>query len=206
MFTSGSTGRPKGVVVTHKPLLRRISWMRRTFPISEGDVVPCKTQYVFGVSEWELFHTLTSGATLDLRCDNVVLRQPAALSKLLGDAAALTGHASTVRLHFLHTIVTLSNPSLCQPTIPCGSAVRPPLPGALPPQHAAASAACSWRPVEPPPRRLLRRATATLDGQPVLRRSGKPPGVHAAAQRVWPHGGLDDAASLRAGLYGGPHR
>lgn len=101
MFTSGSTGRPKGVVVTHKPLLRRISWMRRTFPISEGDVVPCKTQYVFGVSEWELFHTLTSGATLDLRCDNVVLRQPAALSERLGDAAALTGHASTVRLHFL---------------------------------------------------------------------------------------------------------
>ena len=54
MYTSGSTGRPKGVVVTHGPLLKRISWMRRAYPIGEGDAVPFKTQFVFGISEWEL--------------------------------------------------------------------------------------------------------------------------------------------------------
>ena len=37
--------------------------------------MPFKTQYVFGVSEWELFHTLTAGATLVV-CDDAILRQP----------------------------------------------------------------------------------------------------------------------------------
>ena len=44
MYTSGSTGRPKGVVVTHRPLLQRISWMRHAYPISVGDAIPFKTQ------------------------------------------------------------------------------------------------------------------------------------------------------------------
>ena len=75
MYTSGSTGRPKGVVVTHRPLLKRIGWLRRACPIGVGDAVPFKTQYVFGVSEWELFHTLTAGATLVV-CNDAILRQP----------------------------------------------------------------------------------------------------------------------------------
>ena len=44
MYTSGSTGRPKGVIATHGPLLKRISWMRRAFPIGACDYVPFKTQ------------------------------------------------------------------------------------------------------------------------------------------------------------------
>ena len=79
MYTSGSTGKPKGVVVTHGPLLKRISWLRRAYPIGAGDAVPFKTQYVFGVSEWELFHTLTSGATL-VTCSDALLQRPAAVA------------------------------------------------------------------------------------------------------------------------------
>ena len=88
MYTSGSTGRPKGVVVTNGPLLKRIGWMRRAFPVGEGDSVPFKTQYVFGVSEWELFHTLTAGATL-IVCDDAILRKPAALAPLVAPCAVL---------------------------------------------------------------------------------------------------------------------
>ena len=46
MYTSGSTGKPKGVVVTHGPLLRRVSWLRRIYPLFANDVVPFKTKYV----------------------------------------------------------------------------------------------------------------------------------------------------------------
>ena len=124
MYTSGSTGRPKGVIVTHGPLLKRISWMRHAFAIGPGDVVPFKTQvvtcphrhastspasvrialrailcisvcvrygasqFVFGVSEWELFHTLTTGATL-LICDGDLLRKPAALAVAVAPCAVL---------------------------------------------------------------------------------------------------------------------
>ena len=60
MYTSGTTGKQKGVMVEHGPLLMRTSWMQDTYTISVGDVVPFKTSFILGVSEWELFWTLTS--------------------------------------------------------------------------------------------------------------------------------------------------
>ena len=54
MYTSGSTGRPKGVIVPHGALQARLAWLQDAFGVSAGEVVPFKTEFVFGVSEWEL--------------------------------------------------------------------------------------------------------------------------------------------------------
>jgi non-ribosomal peptide synthetase component F len=50
--------------------------------------VPFKTQYVFGVSEWELFHTLTAGATLVI-CPDALLRTPRSLATAVAPCALL---------------------------------------------------------------------------------------------------------------------
>ena len=82
MYTSGSTGKPKGVVVPHGPLLMRVSWLQRAFGIGVGELVPLKTEYVFGVSEWELFWTLTHGATLAV-VPPATVKKPIAFAKSL---------------------------------------------------------------------------------------------------------------------------
>ena len=82
MYTSGTTGKPKGVVVCHSSLLMRTSWMQTAYPLEVGDEVPFKTQYIFGVSEWEIFFTLTHGGTL-LVLPTAVVRSPTALAQTL---------------------------------------------------------------------------------------------------------------------------
>ena len=46
------------------------------------DVVPFKTSFIFGVSEWELFWTLTHSATL-LVVSDAAVRSPTTFAKLL---------------------------------------------------------------------------------------------------------------------------
>ena len=87
--TSGTTGTPKGVMVTHGPLLSRTSWMRRAYPIGPDDVVSCKTQFIFGVSEWELFYTLTSGAQLALVPQSIVASPDALARSIVAHRAAV---------------------------------------------------------------------------------------------------------------------
>jgi len=82
MYTSGTTGKPKGVMVTHAALLMRTSWLQTAFAIAPGQLVPFKTSYIFGVSEWELFWTLTHGATLAI-VPQLVVQDPAAMARML---------------------------------------------------------------------------------------------------------------------------
>jgi amino acid adenylation domain-containing protein len=55
IYTSGSTGKPKGVMIEHFPVINRLNWMQKRYPIAPGDVILQKTTYVFDVSVWELF-------------------------------------------------------------------------------------------------------------------------------------------------------
>eukprot|EP00927_Polykrikos_kofoidii_P034277 TRINITY_DN29101_c0_g1_i1.p1 TRINITY_DN29101_c0_g1~~TRINITY_DN29101_c0_g1_i1.p1 ORF type:complete len:1726 (+),score=207.86 TRINITY_DN29101_c0_g1_i1:73-5178(+) len=63
-FTSGTTGKPKGVMVEHAGLTHRIDWFMHRFPLRHGDGIMLKHAYTFGLSEWEIFWPLCSGATL----------------------------------------------------------------------------------------------------------------------------------------------
>ncbi|EOD33236.1 hypothetical protein EMIHUDRAFT_63439, partial [Emiliania huxleyi CCMP1516] len=92
MYTSGTTGKPKGVMVEHGPLLMRTAWFQSTYRIGVGDQVPFKTQFIFGVSEWELWWTLATGATLAITPPPVV-RSPS----LFADALVSTGMLAPLR-------------------------------------------------------------------------------------------------------------
>lgn len=63
MYTSGSSGTPKGVIVPHGALVSRLAWLEAEFKLGQGGRLACRTPYVFGVSEWEVFWPSWAGAT-----------------------------------------------------------------------------------------------------------------------------------------------
>ncbi|RCJ25078.1 hypothetical protein A6770_28095 [Nostoc minutum NIES-26] len=64
IYTSGSTGQPKGVMLTHRNLCNHMSWMQRTFPLTEQDKVLQKTPFSFDASVWEFYAPLLVGGQL----------------------------------------------------------------------------------------------------------------------------------------------
>ena len=64
IYTSGSTGRPKGVQVTHRGLRNLCSWHRRAFALGSGDRTTQIASLGFDASVWEIWSSLTAGATL----------------------------------------------------------------------------------------------------------------------------------------------
>ncbi|MFJ2442705.1 amino acid adenylation domain-containing protein [Streptomyces sp. NPDC087658] len=64
IYTSGTTGRPKGAVVTHAGIANMLAWMQDEYRLTPADRVVHKTPIGFDVSVWEVFWTLTRGATL----------------------------------------------------------------------------------------------------------------------------------------------
>ena len=112
MYTSGTTGKPKGVQVAPRaaddadeldavgvrgahdgrrvlyPTLHVPPFAPLTPPVPSPpqvrmmDVVPFKTSFIFGVSEWELFWTLTHSATL-LVVSDAAVRSPTTFARLL---------------------------------------------------------------------------------------------------------------------------
>jgi amino acid adenylation domain-containing protein len=64
LYTSGSTGKPKGVAVPHAGVVNRIAWLQHAYPLTTGDRVLVKTPTSFDTSVWEVFLSLSAGATL----------------------------------------------------------------------------------------------------------------------------------------------
>jgi amino acid adenylation domain-containing protein len=63
-FTSGTTGQPKGVTVEHRGLVHRIEWLQSTYQMDSTEFTTLKHSYTFGLSEWEIFWPLSTGAGL----------------------------------------------------------------------------------------------------------------------------------------------
>ncbi|MFD7660093.1 non-ribosomal peptide synthetase [Actinosynnema sp. NPDC059797] len=61
-FTSGSTGRPKGVLVPHRAVVRLVT-NARYCTVEPGDRVANASNPAFDATTFELWHTLTAGAT-----------------------------------------------------------------------------------------------------------------------------------------------
>ncbi|MEV5721072.1 non-ribosomal peptide synthetase [Amycolatopsis mediterranei] len=79
IYTSGSTGRPKGVMVAHAELRHLVDWHHRAFGLTATDRVAQLASPGFDASVWDLWSTLTAGATLcvpdeEIRLDPTALR------------------------------------------------------------------------------------------------------------------------------------
>jgi amino acid adenylation domain-containing protein len=64
IYTSGSTGRPKGAAVRHRALASCMTWMQKTYALTNTDTVLHKAPFSFDVSAWEIFWPLTTGVRL----------------------------------------------------------------------------------------------------------------------------------------------
>lgn len=75
MYTSGSTGVPKGVAVTHANIVNGVTRLAAVAGIRSGTRVLAGTSVNFDVSVFEVFTALTTGATVEVVRDVLVLAE-----------------------------------------------------------------------------------------------------------------------------------
>ncbi|MFI5735097.1 amino acid adenylation domain-containing protein [Kribbella sp. NPDC051587] len=97
IYTSGSTGRPKGTINTYAGMVNRFQWMQKDVGLGPGDRVLQATPTGFDVSVWEVFWTLSRGATLVVPKPGGH-RDPVYLSKLMHDEQVTVAHLGASRL------------------------------------------------------------------------------------------------------------
>ncbi len=73
IYTSGSTGRPRGVGLTHEGLANLARWHRSAHELSPADRTTLLAGVGFDASVWEMWGSLTSGASLHVVPADIVL-------------------------------------------------------------------------------------------------------------------------------------
>ena len=79
LYTSGSTGVPKGVMLTHAHALNFLAWAGAEVGLRPGDRVASHAPFHFDLSVFDLWASLTRGATVCL-LDTVTARFPRAVA------------------------------------------------------------------------------------------------------------------------------
>lgn len=65
LYTSGSTGNPKGVALNHRAMKNFSDWASNTFKINNKDRIASLTPFYFDLSVFDLFCSLSCGATIN---------------------------------------------------------------------------------------------------------------------------------------------
>ncbi|MBP2478951.1 amino acid adenylation domain-containing protein/non-ribosomal peptide synthase protein (TIGR01720 family) [Crossiella equi] len=97
IYTSGSTGRPKGTLNTYLGMDNRFFWMQEDIGLAPGDRVLQATPTGFDVSVWEVFWTLSRGATLVVPKPGGH-RDPVYMSRLMHAESVTVAHLGASRL------------------------------------------------------------------------------------------------------------
>ena len=66
IYTSGSTGRPKGVLIQHQAVCNTLLDLNQRFKVNKNDKVIGLSSFSFDLSVYDVFGTLSAGATLVL--------------------------------------------------------------------------------------------------------------------------------------------
>jgi len=79
IYTSGSTGQPKGVEITHANLNNLIQWHQHAFGVTSADRASQVAGVGFDAAVWEIWPTLSAGASLFI-ADDGTRRSPQAVA------------------------------------------------------------------------------------------------------------------------------
>lgn len=64
LHTSGSTGTPKGIMLSHRNAMTFVDWMQKEFRLTHNDRIISRAPLKFDLSVFDIFNTLSVGATL----------------------------------------------------------------------------------------------------------------------------------------------
>ena len=110
IFTSGSTGKPKGVPITHSNFCPLIHWGYRDLGINSDDRFIQNLSYYFDWSVWEIVLGITTGASLYMVPDELLLN-PAVCIPFMNDNRITVLHITPSQyLYFInagHPLETL---------------------------------------------------------------------------------------------------
>ncbi|MDQ1355353.1 MAG: hypothetical protein QG657_5663, partial [Acidobacteriota bacterium] len=100
IYTSGSTGKPKAVPITHANVSPLLHWGYEHLGIAPGDRALQNLSYYFDWSVWEIFITLTTGATLYIAPEDILLN-PEACGRFIITNKITVLHATPTQYSFL---------------------------------------------------------------------------------------------------------
>ena len=100
IYTSGSTGNPKGVAVSHRNFCPLLHWGYRHIGLGPGDHAAQNLSYYFDWSVWEIFITITSGATLCL-VDRELLLDAGKYVRMLNQKRITVLHITPTQYRYL---------------------------------------------------------------------------------------------------------
>ncbi|HEY0172221.1 MAG TPA: amino acid adenylation domain-containing protein, partial [Pyrinomonadaceae bacterium] len=108
IYTSGSTGVPKGVMIGHGSLANYVGWVADEYGVTPEDRLLQFASFSFDVSAEEIFASLTRGATLVLR-DDEMTAAPASLARACGEHGITVLNLPTAYWHQLAASLTASD-------------------------------------------------------------------------------------------------